>query len=551
VNHSPSQVTLVLLIPPERLLRTTIFENLAFLYLEASLEKAGYRCSIIDNLAFRMSYQQVRKAICADPPSLILGFAIFDYNCDITIKMIRDLRESGYKGHIVLGGIWASLRYRELLTTVKEIDSVAVGEGENLIVELAGCLSGGCGWSAISGIASRNDGDSISFAPREMPDDVDSLQVPERSGYYSSLASENRLISISASRGCHMRCSFCNISRYISLCGGTRWRPRNPEKVVDEIEHIVKTTEMRNFNFIDDCFTGRGEEGLKRAQCFAEEILRRGLVIRFSICTRSDGINMELFSELKRAGLSFVLAGIESFSDSQLVRYRKGTTVETNLKALTVLDKLGIAYSFALILIDPYVTRDEIVENLEIVKNLRVDRIANIMGYIKLNEYLEMFESCSRDSLIRDVARNELGISRVSYDFRYDDVRGLAEKIMAMSDILDRCMKELLCAKVEKHLYLSGWLQFENRAIVLLKKAAHRYLRQVVFSDNADDEARMITVRLNAILKSISSLVRSVSREDILEQRKRSIDIDGTVISMRPPDLDEVVESFSVSGRGV
>jgi len=52
-------------------------ENPGILYLEASLKKAGYSCSIIDGMAFGLSYETILKEILSNLPSVFLGFSVF------------------------------------------------------------------------------------------------------------------------------------------------------------------------------------------------------------------------------------------------------------------------------------------------------------------------------------------------------------------------------------------------------------------------------------------------------------------------------------------
>jgi hypothetical protein len=80
---------------------------------------------------------------------------------------------------------------------------------------------------------------------------------------------------------------------------------------VDEIEHIVKTTGINRFRFWDDNFIGPGKIERQRSMSFADEVLRRKLDIEFSIFPRLDGIEYELVSRLKDAGLKYVDAAIE------------------------------------------------------------------------------------------------------------------------------------------------------------------------------------------------------------------------------------------------
>jgi len=381
-------------------------ENLGILYLEASLEKAGYDCSIIDGLAYNLNYEEILKEILTCNPSLFLGFSIFSHELNNIINMIKDLRKKDFTQHIIIGGMWASHKYREILEEVKEVDSICVGEGEELVAELAYALDAGMKLCHIEGLATRNEDGTINFIPRKFRDNIDSFSVPDRRGYYFDLIKNKKAISLLFTRGCHEKCTFCSIASYIKLCGGPRWRPRSPAAVADEIEFLMRTTGIKKFDFVDDNFLGPSE--IEREKCFhlSEEIIKRKLDIRFSVTSRVDGVNYELFETLKKAGLVEITLGIESWSDTQLKRYNKKVKREEIIRAIDILDGLGIDYKCFLLPLDPYVTREEIMDNLDMMEKHRPQDHVIIYSHfwrkIRLDPYLPLFRKCLRDNLIID-----------------------------------------------------------------------------------------------------------------------------------------------------
>jgi len=74
------------------------------------------------------------------------------------------------------------------------------------------------------------------------------------------------------------------------------------------------------------------------------------IIINFSIRCRANNIikNHELIKELKKIGLSEVFIGIESGSDKMLKYFKKGTSVDMNKEAVTILkmNKIKIVASF-------------------------------------------------------------------------------------------------------------------------------------------------------------------------------------------------------------
>jgi len=513
-------------------------ENLGILYLEASLKKAGYSCSIIDGMAFGLSYETILKEILSNLPSVFLGFSVFYSNINNTIRMIRDVRKNGFMGHITMGGMWAGFKYREILSQVTEVDSVAAGEGETLAVCLADCISEGKNYSHINGLATRGRDKSIIFTQEKLRDDIDTLPVPERRGYYFDIIKASGEVSILAGRGCHGRCSFCTIASYIKLCGGKRWRPRDPVRVVDEIENIVNNTGIKKFRFLDDNFTGSGRRGIKNCLLFAREILRRKLDIEFIVFPRIEGIDYELFSRLKEAGLKSVDLGIESLSDTQLKRYNKMVTVEENLKAIDILKKLGISYTCYLIFIDPYVSLEEIKENLPVIDRIGLEHFAGfpIVNFLTLNQYQPIFSMCLRDGLIKNFRPEDIDNINIEYSLFHSNVKDIVETSTLIFEIYYKCFNKL--DERKKRLPEKQWNRIFREICSALKKSFYKYFREYIDRGQLAGGPSFIYSKMGHIYDRICSFADTITAEDILEFREHIIDIDGIEISTLPEYLN-------------
>jgi len=139
--------------------------------------------------------------------------------------------------------------------------------------------------------------------------------------------------------------------------------------VVDELEILARDFNVSRFDFQDDNFVGPGERGRRRAMAIAEQICRRGIDLKFRIMCSADAVTHDVVSRLMDAGLYSVFVGIESGSQTRLTAYRKGT-VEQNIRALDVLDRLGILAKseIGFIMFDPSGSLEEIEENLAFLR---------------------------------------------------------------------------------------------------------------------------------------------------------------------------------------
>lgn len=88
-------------------------------------------------------------------------------------------------------------------------------------------------------------------------------------------------IPLLATRGCPYQCRFCSAPNMWA----PRWIPRDPVKVVDEIQYYVEHFGARNFPFQDLTAIVRKDWIV----AFCREILRRGLDIRWQRRTSFSG----------------------------------------------------------------------------------------------------------------------------------------------------------------------------------------------------------------------------------------------------------------------
>ncbi|MFA5092822.1 MAG: radical SAM protein [Candidatus Omnitrophota bacterium] len=165
---------------------------------------------------------------------------------------------------------------------------------------------------------------------------------------------------IETSRGCKWNCKFCMDKKIYSR----GWRPYPIKTVVSMFKELETAGLNQVFIFDKDFWNGDYEH----ARALAKALVRSGNKVRFSVAMRAEEIvnGEELLDLYKQAGLQFVFLGVESFVDGALKRFNKGTTVELNLKALSILEKHGIDFGFGYML-DPLYSFDEFLDSLKVM----------------------------------------------------------------------------------------------------------------------------------------------------------------------------------------
>jgi radical SAM superfamily enzyme YgiQ (UPF0313 family) len=110
-------------------------EHLGLGYLKSYLANQGIDSAIIDGQFLNLEPENIAAGVLEHNP-LAVGFSIFFNNIGDSIKTIQLLDAAGYKGHICLGGHYATFQYRNLLNDFKKIDCIVMGEGEYTLADL-------------------------------------------------------------------------------------------------------------------------------------------------------------------------------------------------------------------------------------------------------------------------------------------------------------------------------------------------------------------------------------------------------------------------------
>ncbi|MFC2040597.1 B12-binding domain-containing radical SAM protein, partial [Chloroflexota bacterium] len=141
---------------------------------------------------------------------------------------------------------------------------------------------------------------------------------------------------IYTSLGCPFNCSYCNIHALYNGKPGIRFR--SPEKVVEEIDFLVKNYKVRNIKFIDELFALRED----RVNRICDLIIQGGYDLNIWAYARVDTVNERMLKKMKQAGINWVAYGIESASRKVRRGVDKKFERETIKKAVEMTHAAGI-----------------------------------------------------------------------------------------------------------------------------------------------------------------------------------------------------------------
>ena len=303
---------------------------------------------------------------------MLIGFSvIFQYHIDEFRKLAIYLREKGVNCHLTAGGHYASLRSKDLLNIIPELDSLVRFEGEYTFLELSENLSLGKEWKDIDGLSYNDNGELRNNKLRPLEKDLDKFPFPIRNRF-REYALGQTYTTLIAGRGCVHDCSFCDIREFYEQAPGPYKRIRTPSNVVDEMESLFIEKGCTVFIFQDDDFPVKTEHGDLWIRKFCEEISARSMKdkIMWKINCRPDEVDEKSFALMKDHGLYLVFLGIEDGTDEGLKKMNKKIRVSEINHGIKTLKNLGLGFDYGFMLFQPDSTFESICVNLDFLGSI-------------------------------------------------------------------------------------------------------------------------------------------------------------------------------------
>jgi anaerobic magnesium-protoporphyrin IX monomethyl ester cyclase len=346
------------------------FPPLGLGYIAAYLKKHGIPVELVDCtfLKEEEAFEKVRQ----NAHEIIGIYSMYSMK-DSAISMASALR--GDCELLVAGGPLPTVSPKEFL---RYFDVVALGEGEETMLELVRCSNGQNALASVRGIAYKHKGKLKFTNPRGIIKNLDTLPFPARElfdnqayrNYYSKKFGY-AITSLMTSRGCPFVCEFCSRPVF-----GTTFRSRSARSVVDEIEVILKLG-YRRIWFADDCFT----LNRKRLLDTCKEIIRREIKIEWECLSRVDTVDRETFDKMKSAGCVRVFFGIESGNDSVLSLMKKQITTSRAREAVHLAKQSGVQVGAFFIVGYPGERSETILDTINFASALPLDYLSFTMPY--------------------------------------------------------------------------------------------------------------------------------------------------------------------------
>jgi radical SAM superfamily enzyme YgiQ (UPF0313 family) len=308
-----------LFIPPvgyvaQRWGKGTSMPPLGVLYLAAALEKEEIEVDVVPADILDYNWKDVERRIKEFAPDVV-GCTTTTENRFDSFKVATIAKQVDSKILTVLGGPHVTMAGPDTLLNIRDVDITVIGEGEITIVELVKAAYSGNDFSEVKGIHYRKDNSVLFSGNREKMSNLDDLPYParhliplEKYNFYVDTPGGKRLKAqnIMTSRGCPFNCYFCATP----INWGRKVRGNSPERVVDEIEHLIRDFGAEYIWFYDD--TMNYNPG--RLHRIMDLILERKFNIKFCNEFRIDAIDKPLLEKMVKAGLIWAHFGVEAGS---------------------------------------------------------------------------------------------------------------------------------------------------------------------------------------------------------------------------------------------
>ncbi len=313
-------------------------------YLESKVADA--EIEVLDCQAMPLDWNGLTQRIEAFSPDVVASSGFATCNVYVTARTLETAKKLKPEVVTVTGGQHFTALAQESLEAYPEIDVVVRGEGEETFVELVKAVRDKKDFSGIAGISFRNHQKILHNRPRPLIEDLNQLPFPayhfveeyaHRYHFTMMAGSKARYGVVEASRGCPHRCTFCSQWKHWQ---GT-WRHKSVKRVADEMEFLYENYGSRLLWLTDDNF-GVGQ----RLDALCDELLKRDFSqdITCFMQARCDDVaaNPQLVAKMSRAGINWLLLGVESNSKNTLNSFHKDSKPEYAETAVKLLRQNSI-----------------------------------------------------------------------------------------------------------------------------------------------------------------------------------------------------------------
>lgn len=292
-----------------------VCEPLELEYVAAFLKQNGHEVYLKDMILEKKSLSYFVSKIMPD----MVGFTSYITHVNVVKNYAKEVKKYNKKVITFVGGVHSEVVPQDFKD--ENIDYILGKNGiENLGLLCEAILKN-------KNPVFKNDCVNMSFSP-PFPDR--SITDEYRAKYDYAFHVPCALLK--TSYGCPYNCKFC----FCVEITGHKYFERKLDGVIAELKMIKEGSVF----IVDDNFLVNEE----RVNRFCDLLKENNINKKYIIFGRADFIikNEILIKKFKNFGLEAVFVGIESFKQEELNNFDKKTSIETNEKAIDILNRNGV-----------------------------------------------------------------------------------------------------------------------------------------------------------------------------------------------------------------
>jgi anaerobic magnesium-protoporphyrin IX monomethyl ester cyclase len=284
-------------------------------------------------------------------------------------KIAQNVKDQKPDTLLVAGGHHATFLPNELLR--EGFDVVALGEGDDTIIDIGRTVQGQMQLKDIPGIVFKNHGEFVRTQPRALVENLDRLPFPaldlvQKEKYGIRVFGDNDTVAcLETARGCPYACDFCSVTP----TWGSKWRNKSNARILMELDQARRLGYDWVF-FTDDIFVVYPNVN-QRMDLF-QKMIQHDFHFKWIVQMRADvtALHPELIRLGAEAGMRLVFLGIESGSPEILRRMHKGLFTPQSVNAVRVLGENGVMVLCGMMLGAPYESFQDMVGTIDFSRKL-------------------------------------------------------------------------------------------------------------------------------------------------------------------------------------
>lgn len=334
-----------LIIPPSVfLLDERVTPSGGILTIAAVLEQAGVSLEVLD-LSGLQHFEKAVEDYVRQSPIEVFGITTTTAQMPKAREVLASIRKIRTTAKVILGGPHVTSvnaaykgelrrgvqngRGRHALEQLDDFDVIVAGDGEEAIF-----------------LALKEDAPHLIDMDETKllltGEKLEKLPFPARHlidvNSYMLLVEGEPSLSLIAQLGCPFECGFCGMRNSPSF---RKIRTRSAERIVEEIEHIYRTTGRKGFMFQDDELNvNRQIVPLMRLISAKQKQL--GVEFRLRGFIKAELFTDEQAEVMHEAGFRWILTGFESASPLILKVINKKATREDNTRCVEIAHRNGL-----------------------------------------------------------------------------------------------------------------------------------------------------------------------------------------------------------------